>query len=242
VEFQEYRNAVIFEEPITTGWIRLTVLEAEAGTDYEDTCISEIRLGCVDTEGVFQAYQQEAFKDPTNPDKVETLFCGEVTVTRKPGFDKEAVLEAPMLTGAAALEVLNSFAEGEMENYAIYELSVTPEEEGEFKRVLEIRLPVPDKEQEQGWMVYRVQDGSHTRVQFEYADGFVTMRTRELGCYVVGHLKNSNTSRVVTEPDWTGGLTTILWWGAGVVAVVVAVSILSAVIRRKEDQALEEEE
>lgn len=242
VEFQEYQNAVIFDEPITTGWVRLTILDAEAGTDYEDTCISEIRLGCVDVEGVFQAYQQEAFKDPSNPGKIEILFCGEVTVTRKPGFEKDAVLEAPMLTGAAAQKVLNSFAEGELENYAIYELSVTPEEEGEFKRVLEIRLPVPDKEQEQGWMVYRVHDGGHTRVQFECADGFVTLQTRELGCYVVGHLKNSNVTQTVTETDWTSGLTTVLWWGAGIVAVVVAVSILSAVIRRKEDQALEEEE
>lgn len=37
-------EAVVLNRPVKTSWIKITILEADAGTNYEDTCISEIRL------------------------------------------------------------------------------------------------------------------------------------------------------------------------------------------------------
>ena len=42
------------EQPGSTGWIKITILDAEAGSKYEDTCISEIRLHGMDTGAFFQ--------------------------------------------------------------------------------------------------------------------------------------------------------------------------------------------
>lgn len=37
-------NVVCFTRPVTASWIRITILEVESGTKYDDTCISEIQL------------------------------------------------------------------------------------------------------------------------------------------------------------------------------------------------------
>lgn len=44
VELFSYDDAVILDHPVSGGWIRFTILEAQAGSKYEDVCISEIRL------------------------------------------------------------------------------------------------------------------------------------------------------------------------------------------------------
>ena len=51
--FYEYTDVVVLEHPGSTGWVKITILDAEAGSKYEDTCISEIRLHGMDTGAFF---------------------------------------------------------------------------------------------------------------------------------------------------------------------------------------------
>ena len=44
VELSDYNQTVVLKQLVETKWIKFTILEAHAGTKYEDTCISEIRL------------------------------------------------------------------------------------------------------------------------------------------------------------------------------------------------------
>ena len=257
VEFDEYTDVVIFEEAVTTGYICFTILEAEAGSKYEDTAISEIRLSCVDSKAVFEEYREENSVKPEIPDRIETLYCGEVSVTRKPGFAPDTVLEAPVLTGEAEAEALKAFAMGELIDYAIYDLKINQGEAEDQKRMLEIRLPVPDQEREEGWMVYRIQDGTHTRVQYEYADGYVILRTRELGSYVVGRLykgqpgligaatengTQSDDAQQAQEEEsiWSGPLI-IIFGAAAVLLVVTCVLLIVIISKRKKNNEPEEE-
>lgn len=39
-----YTDIIVLDQPVSTSWIKLTILEARAGSVYEDTCISEISL------------------------------------------------------------------------------------------------------------------------------------------------------------------------------------------------------
>lgn len=42
--FFTHDNVVLLDQPISTSWIKFTILEAQAGAKYSDTCISEIAL------------------------------------------------------------------------------------------------------------------------------------------------------------------------------------------------------
>ncbi len=44
VSFYDYEETVKLDEVVKTDWVRITILDAEAGTHYKDTCITEIRL------------------------------------------------------------------------------------------------------------------------------------------------------------------------------------------------------
>jgi len=44
ITFGAYDNMIELDEPVETSWIRITILEAEAGTKFEDTCICEIKV------------------------------------------------------------------------------------------------------------------------------------------------------------------------------------------------------
>ena len=46
-------QTILLESPAETQSIRITILEAQAGTKYSDTCISEIRLKGMDTDAYF---------------------------------------------------------------------------------------------------------------------------------------------------------------------------------------------
>ena len=44
VTLEAFDNVVELTEPVETSWIRITILEAEAGTKFADTCICEIKV------------------------------------------------------------------------------------------------------------------------------------------------------------------------------------------------------
>ena len=44
-----YTDVIVLDHGVETSWIKITILAADAGTHYEDTCISEIRLRGIDT-------------------------------------------------------------------------------------------------------------------------------------------------------------------------------------------------
>lgn len=52
-EIYYYDDVIILDQPITTSWIKITILEASSGEKYDDTCISEIYLYGIDTESFF---------------------------------------------------------------------------------------------------------------------------------------------------------------------------------------------
>lgn len=52
VELYEYSDVIVLGQPVTVSRVKFTILEAAAGTQYEDTCISEIRLRGVDSSGL----------------------------------------------------------------------------------------------------------------------------------------------------------------------------------------------
>ena len=63
VVFTEYIDVAVLDRPVETSWVKLTILEAAAGTHYEDTCITEIRLRgitCTDEapQALDSAYEQ----------------------------------------------------------------------------------------------------------------------------------------------------------------------------------------
>ena len=45
---------VVLDQPQLTSFVRITIVEAQAGRKYEDTCISEIRMLGMDTEAYFE--------------------------------------------------------------------------------------------------------------------------------------------------------------------------------------------
>ena len=46
-----YSDMISFESPVWTDYLRITILEAESGTKYEDTCLTEIAMwGYQDSE------------------------------------------------------------------------------------------------------------------------------------------------------------------------------------------------
>ena len=47
--YLNYEDAVIFEKPVATSYVKLTILEATKGEAYEDTCISEIDVFTYDS-------------------------------------------------------------------------------------------------------------------------------------------------------------------------------------------------
>ncbi len=47
--YLNYEDAVIFEKPVATSFVKLTILEATSGEAYEDTCISEIDVFTYDS-------------------------------------------------------------------------------------------------------------------------------------------------------------------------------------------------
>ena len=47
-------QTILFNTPVEARCVRVTILEAEAGSKYTDTCISEIRLKGIDTDKYFE--------------------------------------------------------------------------------------------------------------------------------------------------------------------------------------------
>ncbi len=50
------KDTVVLDQPVKTSWIKITILEASAGAEYDDTCICEIRPHGMDTAAYFQEY------------------------------------------------------------------------------------------------------------------------------------------------------------------------------------------
>jgi len=48
VKFYEYTSTVLLDQAVTTSWIKITIMEVSKGSNYDDTCISEIRLYGID--------------------------------------------------------------------------------------------------------------------------------------------------------------------------------------------------
>ena len=44
ITFDAYDSTVVLDAPVQTSWLRFTILEAEAGTKFLDTCICEIKV------------------------------------------------------------------------------------------------------------------------------------------------------------------------------------------------------
>jgi YD repeat-containing protein len=42
VNFYSFTDLIVFDRSVTTSWVRITILDAQAGSKYTDTCISEI--------------------------------------------------------------------------------------------------------------------------------------------------------------------------------------------------------
>lgn len=56
VFFSGMEDCILLDVPVNTSWIKFTILDARAGSKYEDTCISEIILRGVDGEPYFKEY------------------------------------------------------------------------------------------------------------------------------------------------------------------------------------------
>ena len=243
VEFQDYNDVILLDQPLTTPWVRFTVEAAEAGTSYEDVAISEISLGGVDPQQAFEKYWEAIVESPASYGKLESLYDGDVIVSRSPGFDPGTKLSAPVLFGDEEQKALESFADGELKAYAIYDLSIQLQDGTDYqeeKRILKICLPVPDQEQETGWMVYRIGEDGHTRIQFEYAHGYATIHTRELGRYIVTSLnKGDQTGDHGTEDTSLelnkDALITVIIIVMIVVLLAGAAGIILLILRRRDD-------
>ena len=59
-DFLYYDDVVIINPAVKTSWIKFTILDALAGTKYDDTCISEIRLHGMDLTTYFQTDMQNS--------------------------------------------------------------------------------------------------------------------------------------------------------------------------------------
>ena len=46
-------DTIVLDQPVTTSWVKITLLDAAAGTQYVDTCISEIRFYGIDSSAFF---------------------------------------------------------------------------------------------------------------------------------------------------------------------------------------------
>ena len=243
VEFSDYNDVIVLEEPLTTPWVRFTIMRGEAGSTYEDVAISEIRLSNVDPQQAFDTYWEAIVESPDSYGKIETLYDGDVIVSRSPGFDPGTKLLSPVLIGEKEQEALRSFADGELKSYAIYDLSIQLQDGTNYqeeKRILEIRLPVPDQEQETGWMVYRIGEEGHTRIEFEYADGYAIIRTRELGRYIVTTLNKGEQAGEAGADETTWQLSKDVLITVIVIVMIVVLlagagAILMLVLRRRDD-------
>lgn len=68
-------QTLLFETPSDTEWMRIIIEEAESGSKYTDTCISEIRLIGIDTDDYFRNLDidlQEDAPAPEDPVPTET--------------------------------------------------------------------------------------------------------------------------------------------------------------------------
>lgn len=59
LEFYAPNDCQLLDVPVSTSWIKFTILDAKPGSHYKDTCISEIRLLGVEPEPYFEKYLQE---------------------------------------------------------------------------------------------------------------------------------------------------------------------------------------
>lgn len=59
--FYYYSDVLVLDHGVETSWIKITILNADAGTHYEDTCISEIRLRGLDTSEDTPAAVEDAY-------------------------------------------------------------------------------------------------------------------------------------------------------------------------------------
>ena len=53
VEFYDYTDIIVLSRPVASNWVKITILEAAAGTKYNDTCISEIAFYGIDINEYF---------------------------------------------------------------------------------------------------------------------------------------------------------------------------------------------
>lgn len=51
--YSNYIDTIVLDQPVTTSWVKITLLDAAAGTQYVDTCISEIRFYGIDSSAFF---------------------------------------------------------------------------------------------------------------------------------------------------------------------------------------------
>lgn len=62
-ELFDYTDLVLLENPATTSWVKITILEAAKGTVFSDTCISEISFRGIDAVSYFKKFTKEDTKN-----------------------------------------------------------------------------------------------------------------------------------------------------------------------------------
>lgn len=78
-------HAVLLDKPLVTSYVKITILEATAGTKFEDTCVSEIALYGMDSVAYFKDYTVAPIPEVTEP-------------ATEPPAETEAPTEAPTET------------------------------------------------------------------------------------------------------------------------------------------------
>ena len=84
VSFSDIEDSILLKNAVKTQWLKITILDASAGSKYEDTCITEIQLHGIDAEPHFRQYiadlPVEDTTEPTEPEATEpTSTEAEVT-------------------------------------------------------------------------------------------------------------------------------------------------------------------
>ena len=110
----------LFETPVQVQWIRITILEAQAGSKYSDTCISEIRLKGIDTEKYFQNLEIDLPEEPQGtdapaPEATAPLPAPDATVPEDQPAPEETIAPEEVTEPEAETEAEDAEAEEEEE-------------------------------------------------------------------------------------------------------------------------------
>ncbi len=96
VSLHHYDDFIFLDTPVVTQWIRFTILDAQPGEKYEDTCISEIQLVGVDITGM-KPEDQPLTPPPANPPEADPEEAP--LPENPPEADPEDMPQRPQLPG-----------------------------------------------------------------------------------------------------------------------------------------------